>query len=196
MFELSAEDPIALFQEWFEAALKTETNDPNAMSLATVSADGKPSVRMVLLKEFNARGFVFYTNFNSRKGQELQNNPHAALCFHWKSLNKQVRVEGKVERVSDAEADAYFKTRPREAQIGAWASPQSYVLLDWSGLQQNVEKFTKQFKGKDVSRPDHWSGFRVVPERIEFWQQRPSRLHERLVFMREGNNWITQRIFP
>ena len=191
-------NPFALFRDWLELAGEKEPNDPNAMALATADEDGLPDVRMVLLKGFDEAGFVFYTNLESDKGRELAANAKAALCFHWKSLRHQVRVRGHVERVSDAEADAYFATRAKDSQIGAWASRQSRPLESRFALEKEVAKYAAKYALKEVNRPPHWSGFRIVPERIEFWRDRPFRLHDRLVFLREGphGHWRTERLFP
>jgi pyridoxamine 5'-phosphate oxidase len=193
---LSEEDPFALFDAWLKDALAKEPNDANAMALATVDADGLPDVRMVLLKDVDPQGFVFYTNLGSAKGQELAANPRAGLLFHWKSLRRQVRVRGTVTRVTDAEADAYFATRARPAQLGAWASEQSRTLPDRLALEKRIAEMGLKFGLGKVTRPPHWSGFRVAPETIEFWRDRPFRLHERLVFDRADGGWTTRRLYP
>lgn len=189
-------EPFALFGEWLDEAKETEPNDPNAMSLATVDPDGLPDVRMVLLKGFDTQGFVFYTNLESAKGRELLATPKAAICFHWKSLRRQVRVRGLVEQVTDAEADAYYATRPRGSRIGAWASKQSRPLESRFALEKAVAEYTARYPIGDIPRPDHWSGFRIKPVQIEFWMDKPFRLHDRLLFEREGNSWKTTRLYP
>lgn len=190
------DNPIQLFETWMAEAGETEVNDPNAMSLATADAEGRPSVRMVLLKDVDDRGFTFYTNMDSRKGEQLAANPHAALCFHWKSLRRQVRVEGMVTVVDDAEADAYFASRARLSQIGAWASLQSQPLEGRFELEKRVAEYTAKFHVGTVPRPPYWSGYRIAPERIEFWQDRQFRLHDRIIFTRDGDAWTTERQFP
>jgi pyridoxamine 5'-phosphate oxidase len=193
-----AEEPVALFALWFEEAKRAEPADPNAMALATVDADGLPNVRMVLMKGLDERGFVFYTNLDSIKGRELTAQPKAALNFYWKSLNRQVRVRGPVERVDDAEADAYFATRPRLAQIGAWASKQSAPLESRMAFEKAVALYTARYAVGTVPRPPNWSGYRVVPLLIEFWHDRPYRLHDRIEFRRSelGAAWSKTRLYP
>ena len=191
-----ATDPHLLFDEWFALARASEPNDPDAMALATADAAGRPSVRMVLLKGHDQRGFVFYTNGDSRKGGELEANPHAALALHWKSLRRQVRIEGPVEPVSAAEADAYFASRSPDSQLGAWASEQSRPLPSRETFERRFEDMRARFEGRAVPRPPRWSGFRVVPERIEFWSDRPHRLHERRLFTRSGEGWTEGLLYP
>ncbi len=193
---LSEDDPIALFESWLRDATASEPNDPNAMTVSTVDAEGMPDARMVLLKAVDARGFTFYTNFDSAKGRELLAQPKAALSFHWKSLRRAVRVRGDVETVSEAEADAYFASRARSARIGAWASDQSRPMPDRFALEKRVAEVGLRFGLGAVPRPPNWSGFRVVPRTLEFWRDRPFRLHERLVFARSGDGWTTSRLYP
>lgn len=190
------DDPLKLFDAWFAEARASEPDVPNAMSVASVGADGRPSLRMTLLKGFDAGGFVFYTNLESQKGRELQGQPHAALCFHWKSLNRQVRVEGPVSLVTPAEADAYFASRPRGSQIGAWASDQSRPMSGKGDLIKRVATYTAKFGVGKVPRPEHWTGFRIRHERIEFWADRRFRLHDRLIYTRDGEGWRTEILYP
>lgn len=189
-------DPLDLFRAWFDAAREREPAEPNAVALATVAPDGHPSLRMVLLKGVDARGFVFYTNYESRKGRELLATQHAALCFYWKSLKRQVRVEGPAAPVEPEEADAYFASRDRGSQLGAWASLQSRPMSGKMELMGRVAKFTAQFGVSAVPRPPHWSGFRIRHERLEFWQEGRFRLHDRLVYEREGAGWKTDVLYP
>ncbi|MFD2237254.1 pyridoxamine 5'-phosphate oxidase [Aureimonas populi] len=192
------DDPFAIFAQWLDAATQTEPNDPNAMTLATVDAQGLPNARVVLLKGFDQRGFVFYTNFESAKGQELQAARKAALCFHWKSLRRQVRVRGAVGIVSPEEADLYYASRPRGSRIGAWASRQSHPLDSRGTLEARVAEVEARFGSGDIARPPHWSGFRVEPVEMEFWQDGASRLHDRFRFTREsaGDAWAVTRLYP
>jgi pyridoxamine 5'-phosphate oxidase len=189
-------DPIARFEEWFAEAREREPDLPEAMALATVTADGKPRVRMVLLKDADEQGFVFYTNTESAKGHDLAATPTASLVFHWKSLKRQVRIDGPVVPVSEDEADVYFASRPRGAQIGAWASDQSREMESEYDLEKRVARFTAKFGISRIPRPPFWSGYRVVPESIEFWEERPFRLHRRLVFRRDDSGWSMRRLFP
>jgi pyridoxamine 5'-phosphate oxidase len=193
-----ADEPLRLFAAWFEEAARAEPRDPTAMSLATVDADGVPNVRMVLMKGFDERGFVFYTNIDSQKGQELDATGRGALLFHWKSSNRQVRLRGTVERVTDAEADAYFATRPRLAQIGAWASKQSAPLESRLALEKAVALMTAKFALGSIPRPPNWTGYRLQPLTIEFWQDRPFRLHDRVEFRRDAPDasWRKTRLYP
>lgn len=194
----AAEEPFALFTAWFQEATASEPRDPNAMTVATVDPDGVPNARMVLLKGVDARGFVFYTNTGSAKGRELGARPKAALLFHWKSLNRQIRIRGPVETVTEAEADAYFASRPKQAQIGAWASQQSQPLESRLAFEKAVALYTAKYAIGAVPRPPHWSGYRVLPLAIEFWQDRPFRLHDRIEFRRDTLNraWSKTRLYP
>ena len=189
-------DPFQLFDEWFAEARESEPNDANAMALATADGDGQPHVRVVLLKAHGGDGFVFYTNEESAKGDQLRENPRAALLFHWKSLRRQVRIEGKVERVSAADSDAYFATRSRDSQLGAWASDQSKPLDSRASFEARYDEMKERFEGRDVPRPDHWGGYRVDPETIEFWIDRPHRLHERRIFTRRSGSWGEGLLYP
>ena len=194
----SRDDPFNLFQEWYADAQENEENDPNAMSIATVDADGMPNVRMVLLKGFDESGFVFYTNFESQKGQELLGQPKAAICFHWKSLRRQIRIRGQVSIVSDEEADAYFNSRARDSRIGAWASQQSRPLESRFALEKAVAKYAAKHAIGKVPRPEYWSGFRIAPLYMEFWHDRPFRLHDRVVFRRSTSDedWARTQLYP
>lgn len=198
----TSQDPLVLFEEWLEAAGKSEPNDPNAMALATVDENGLPDVRMVLLKGADRGGFVFYTNLESAKGRELLTSGKAAVCFHWKSLRRQIRVRGPIAQVSDQEADAYFQSRARDSRIGAWASQQSRPLKGRFELEKEVARYTAKHAIGEVPRPPYWSGFRIMPQQIEFWRDRPFRLHDRLVFHRQGDvtgngwDWATERLYP
>ncbi|SHO61520.1 Pyridoxamine 5'-phosphate oxidase [Pseudoxanthobacter soli DSM 19599] len=194
----AADEPFALFAEWLADATASEPNDPNAMALATVDNDGLPDVRMVLLKHADVEGFVFYTNYESAKGREILGHPKAALCFHWKSLRRQVRVRGPVTPVDGAEADAYFASRPRGSRIGAWASKQSQPLESRFALEKEVARYTAKFGLGTIPRPPHWSGFRIAPVAIEFWHDRPFRLHDRISFTRPhpGAAWDKARLYP
>jgi pyridoxamine 5'-phosphate oxidase len=190
-------DPFAIFQEWMSEAWVHEPADANAMTLATATSDGTPSARIVLLKGADARGFVFYTNKQSRKAGELVANARAALLFHWKPLGRQVRIEGHVEDVTDAEADAYYVTRPRISRLGAWASDQSRVLSERAVLERRLQEYEAKYPGEDIPRPPHWSGYRMIPETFEFWQNMPYRLHDRTVYTRVANGgWMVGKLFP
>ncbi|MDX2028396.1 MAG: pyridoxamine 5'-phosphate oxidase [Alphaproteobacteria bacterium] len=191
-------DPWALFREWYALAETSEAEDPNAMALATAGRDGVPSVRMVLLRGYDARGLVFFSNRQSRKGQQLSENAKAAICLYWKSLDRQIRVEGSVVPISDAESDAYFAARPRGSQIGAWASAQSQPLASRAALETRVKEIEKQYEGKPVQRPPYWGGYRLAPLRMEFWQEREFRLHDRIAYYRKGDqdSWTMERLYP
>ncbi len=190
-------DPFVKFQDWLKEAWTQEPEDANAMTLATATHDGLPSARIVLLKGVDAKGFVFYTNTQSRKGDEIEANARAALLFHWKPLGRQIRIEGHVERVTNAEADAYFATRPRISRLGAWASDQSRILPGRAELERRLAQYEMTYPGDDIPRPPHWSGYRIVPERFEFWQNMPFRLHDRSVYTKSvGNDWTLSKLYP
>jgi len=191
-----AADPFQLFDEWFAEAQASEPNEPEAMAVATTGKDAQPSVRMVLLKGHGPEGFTFYTHEQSAKGEDLAENPRAALLFHWKSLGRQIRIEGRIERASDAEADAYFATRSRDSQLGAWASDQSRPLDSRATFERRFDEAEQRFAGQDVPRPATWGGYRVVPDRIEFWTAREHRLHERRMFTRSGDGWSEGLLYP
>ena len=193
---VTADKPIKIFKEWYKEAKATEPVNPNAMTLATADDEGRPSARMVLLKDVDVNGFVFYTNLGSRKALELNANPHAALCFYWKSLAKQVRVEGVIELVADAEADAYFASRPKLSQLGAWASKQSQTLEGRMALEKRVAKYTAKFNVGTIPRPDFWSGLRLRPVQIELWKEEAFRLHDRTRYKRDGDGWTVDRLYP
>lgn len=197
LVNIDTDNPLKTFGQWLEEAKATEINDHNAMSLATSDKKGRPSNRMVLLNGHDERGFVFYTNAQSEKGNDISENPFAALCFHWKTLRRQVRIEGRVEEVTSAESDTYYKSRPRLSRIGAWASQQSRELPGYDDLKTAVASYEKKYEGNDdIPRPDYWKGFRVVPDKIEFWIDGEFRLHRRYVFERNGNGWKTFMIYP
>ncbi|ESQ74449.1 pyridoxamine 5'-phosphate oxidase [Asticcacaulis sp. AC402] len=194
--EIDVAEPFVLFADWLKDARAKEPNDPNGMAVATVDDDGLPDVRMVLLKDFDDQGFVFYTNTQSAKGQHLTANPKAALLFHWKSLRRQVRIRGDVTRVTDAEADLYFASRARQSQIGAWASDQSQPLPDRFALEKRVAEYGLKFGLGKIERPPHWTGFRVEPSAMEFWRDRPFRLHDRVQFTRTATGWTREKLYP
>jgi len=193
----TAADPMEQFGKWWEQAVRAEILEVNAMTLATVNADGMPDARIVLLKGMDGQGFHFYTNYQSRKGQQLEINPRAALVLFWKELERQVRIKGRMERLPDAESDAYFHSRPRESQLGAVSSPQSEIIADRSWLEERYRSVEASFEGKEITRPDHWGGYRLIPESIEFWQGRPGRMHDRLEYKKDpSGSWFRQRLAP
>jgi pyridoxamine 5'-phosphate oxidase len=196
IFKEFGTDPLLIFQKWFAEAQQKELNDPNAMALATMDTAGKPSVRIVLLKGYDGEGFIFFTNYESRKGEGLLKHPYAELNFYWKSTEKQIRICGEAVKTTDAESDAYFASRPRESQIGAWASMQTRPLDDYADFEKKMKEIDEKFAGKDIPRPPHWGGFRVKPERMEFWIAHPHRLHKRFVFEKENNEWKATWLFP
>lgn len=196
MANTNLDEPFSLFQQWYSEAIEREIDVPSAMSVASINAHGQPSSRMVLLKEYNSDGFVFYTNLESRKGQEIAGNANVAILFHWKSLKRQIRIEGLASQVEDAQADAYFASRDRGSQIGAWASPQSTVMENKHDLEKQVALHAAKFGIAKIPRPPFWTGYRVAPNRFEFWDDGKFRLHERLVYDRAPNGWQTQRLFP
>ena len=192
----TAESAIEQFREWFKEARRAQVIEPNAMTLSTADAEGRPSGRIVLLKDLTEKGFSFYTNYNSRKGKELEENPYAAITFFWPELERQVRIEGKLAKTAPETSDTYFASRPRGSQIGAWASPQSQEIPDRGILETRERDYLEQFEGKDIPRPEHWGGYELVPDRIEFWQGRKSRLHDRIIYLKEGNGWTRKRLAP
>ncbi len=196
IFTEYGENPLNIFQKWYEDAKLKEISDANAMALATIGPDGKPSVRMVLLKGYDENGFTFFTNYESRKGLGLQKHPYAELNFYWKGTEKQIRIAGPVVKTSEAEADAYFKSRPRDSQIGAWASAQTRPMDNYDDFSKKVAEIDEKYKGIDVPRPAYWGGFRLKPERMEFWIAHPNRLHKRFVFEKNGNKWDATWLFP
>lgn len=189
-------NPFDMFEKWFEEALKAGLHEPNAMTLATANLEARPSARIVLLKGFDSTGFVFYTNYHSKKGLEMSQNPQASLLFYWGELERQIRINGTIARVSDPESSAYFHSRPRASQLGAWASPQSQIITDRSLLDENWKKLDEEYAHRELPKPDHWGGFRLHPQDFEFWQGRPSRLHDRLAYHLEGKTWVIDRLAP
>lgn len=191
-----ADDPIVQFKAWWDEAMASNADEVNAMTLATASKEGKPSARTVLLKGIHDDGFVFFTNYDSRKGNEIGDNPHVALLFFWKELERQVRIEGKIKKIDAEESDVYFKSRPLESRIGAWASPQSRVIPDRGFLEEKEKEVEMQFAGREIPRPQHWGGYVVIPDVIEYWQGRPGRLHDRILYTLSGQQWKKERLAP
>lgn len=191
-----APDPLAQFRAWFDEAVRAEVPEPNAMTLATATRDGRPSARIVLLKHLDARGFTFFSDYRSRKGREIEANPHGALCFLWHELERQVRIEGRIERVEREESDAYYRSRPIGSRLGAWASEQSSLLRDRADLESRYARAAAQHANEDPPRPPHWGGYRLLPDAIEFWQGRQSRLHDRIRYCRDGERWRIERLSP
>lgn len=189
-------DPLQQFDIWLQDAIDSQISEPNAMSVATSTPDGKPSIRVVLLKELNQQGFIFFTNYNSRKGTEISDNPHAAIVFDWHQIERQVRIEGVIKKISEKDSDTYFNSRPESSKIGAWVSPQSQVVMGREELNKLQNKTDKLFEGKNIPRPPHWGGYILLPTSIEFWQGRPSRLHDRIVYRLHKDKWIIERLAP
>ncbi len=189
-------NPILQFEKWFKEAVDSKVNEPNAMTVCTSTTEGKPSARILLLRNFNENGFVFYTNYTSRKGLEIEKNPHAALLFFWPELERQVRIEGVLEKQSKEDSDLYFNTRPKGSKLGAWSSPQSKIIDNRKVLDDNYKVFSEKFSDETVPRPDFWGGYILKPESIEFWQGRPSRMHDRILYLKENNNWKINRLAP
>jgi len=189
-------DPIELFRHWLMDAEKSEPNDPNAMTVATVDGDGRPSARIVLLRGFDAEGFSFFTNYQSRKGADIAANPHGAICIHWKSIRRQIRAHGRIIKLDDKASDEYFYARHPESQLGAWASQQSQVLDSRETMEKRMEELRIQYQGREIPRPKHWGGYKLIAADIEFWHERPHRLHDRELFVRDGHGWRANRLYP
>ncbi len=191
-----ASDPIKQFEVWFRAAVEGKVNEPNAMVVSTVSATNRPSSRILLLRDFSENGFVFYTNYNSRKAGDIEANPAASILFFWPELERQIRIEGTLQKQSSVDSDRYFDSRPRGSKLGAWTSPQSEIIADRKAIDDELETITKKFEGKEIPRPEWWGGYVLVPDRLEFWQGRPSRLHDRICYIKEKENWKIVRLAP